>query len=181
MPGTDLADRQGAARLLAEYLVSVGEPVQAQSVYVHLYEMSKGRGERIDILWRMAVASMRAGDRGRATKELKQLLATKPDSETERAALSWLGHLQEANGAAATAAATWTTLVNQYPFSYYGVKAASRLKSPPPQQRLSFPALTISDTVAQPCRLPRRRIAGARGTSCRSRGLRSASQRRVPA
>ena len=66
VPGTTLEDRQDAARLLAEYLVSVGQGQKALGVYDRLFKMTTGRRARIDALWRMAIASLRAGSRTRA-------------------------------------------------------------------------------------------------------------------
>ena len=56
--GTTLSDRQGAARLLAEYLVSIGQPTKALGVYSALYKMTPTRSGRVDVLWRMAIASI---------------------------------------------------------------------------------------------------------------------------
>ena len=59
-PAPTLSDRQGAARLLAEYLVSIGQPAKALGVYSELYKMTPTRSGRVDVLWRMAIASLRA-------------------------------------------------------------------------------------------------------------------------
>ena len=72
--GTTLSDRQGAARLLAEYLVSIGQPTKALAVYSALYKMTQTRAGRVDVLWRMSIASLRAGNPARAIKELQQVL-----------------------------------------------------------------------------------------------------------
>ena len=101
--GTTLSDRQGAARLLAEYLVSIGQPTKALGVYAALYKMTLTRGGRVDVLWRMAIASLRAGNAARAVKELQQVLRLKPDSETQRAASFWLAYAQDAAGAKSAA------------------------------------------------------------------------------
>ncbi|RPI51083.1 MAG: hypothetical protein EHM55_19820 [Acidobacteria bacterium] len=150
--GTTLSDRQGVARLLAEYLVSVGEPVKALAIYDQLYKMTTGRGARVDVLWRMAIASLRAGNRARAIKELQQVLRLKPDSETERAATFWLAYALDASGAKAVAKAHWESLALRFPFSYYGVRAASRTgASPQPAPTLEFPALVLrEDVLAHP-------------------------------
>ena len=146
--GATLSDRQGAARLLAEYLVSVGEPAKALGIYDDLYKMTTGHGARIDILWRMAIASLRAGNRQRAIKELQQVLRMKPDSETERAATFWLAYALDASGAKAIARAHWESLALRYPFSYYGVRAAARTgASPEPAPTLDFPELILREEV----------------------------------
>ena len=108
--GTTLSDRQGAARLLAEYLVSIGQPTKALGVYSALYKMTPTRSGRVDVLWRMAIASLRAGNPARAVKELQQVLRLKPDSETERAASFWLAYAQDAAGAKAAARTQWASL-----------------------------------------------------------------------
>ena len=145
--GATLNDRQGAARLLAEYLVSVGQPLKALAVYDQLYKMTTTRSGRVDVLWRMSIASLRANNHARALKELQQVLALKPDSETERASTFWLAYTQDAIGLKDDAKAQWTSLVNRFPYTYYGVRAASRIGASPPPPILTFPELTLSDAV----------------------------------
>ncbi len=147
VPGADLSDRQSAARLLAEYLVSVGQPGKALGVYDQLYKMTTARTGRVDVLWRMAIASLRAGNRARAISELQQALRLRPDSETERAASFWLAYAQNAAGSTAAAAKQWASIVERYPFSYYGVRAAARIDAPLPAPSLRFPDLTLGETV----------------------------------
>jgi soluble lytic murein transglycosylase len=147
--GTTLSDRQGAARLLAEYLVSVGQPVKALGVYDQLYKMTRTRPGRVDVLWRMAIASLRAERRTRAIKELQQVLRLNPDSETERAASFWLAYAQDAAGAPAAAKRQWASLVENHPFSYYGVRAAVRINAPLPAPSLRFPELSLRDVVTE--------------------------------
>jgi soluble lytic murein transglycosylase-like protein len=145
--GTKLSDRQGAARLLAEYLVSIGQPTKALGVYSTLYTMTPTRSGRVDVLWRMAIASIRAANPTRAVKELQQVLRLKPDSETERAASFWLAHAQEASGAKSAARTQWISLAQRYPFSYYGARAAIRSGTSPPAASIAFPDLTLRDAV----------------------------------
>ena len=145
--GLTPGERQSAARLLAEYLVSVGQPGKALTVYDQLFTMSRSRGERIDILWRTAIASLRAGNRARALKELQQILRLKPDSETERATMFWLAYAQDGAGNKTAARAMWAGLVKRYPFSYYGVRAAALLESPMPEATSAFPQLTLRPEV----------------------------------
>ena len=52
--GATLSDRQSAGRLLAEYLVSVGQPSKALGVYDQLYKLTTARTDRVDVLWRMS-------------------------------------------------------------------------------------------------------------------------------
>ena len=145
--GTTLSDRQGAARLLAEYLVSVGQPAKALGVYSELYKMTPTRSARVDVLWRMSIASLRAGNPARAAKELQQVLRLKPDSETERAASFWLAYAQDAAGAKAAAQTQWASLARRYPFSYYGARAAVRGRITPPTASIVFPELRLRDAV----------------------------------
>jgi soluble lytic murein transglycosylase len=145
--GATLNDRQGAARLLAEYLVSVGQPVKALAVYDELLKMTTARGARVDVLWRTAIASLRAGSRARAIKELEQVLRLKPDSETERAATFWLAYAQDASGLKDAAKSHWASLVKRFPYTYYGIRAATRIGASLPEPSLAFPDLTLSDTV----------------------------------
>ena len=145
--GTKLSDRQSAARLLAEYLVSVGQPVKALAVYDELYKLTPGRAGRVDVLWRTAIASLRAGRRARAIGELQHVLRLKPDSETERAAAFWLAYAHEAAGSKTVAAKQWASIVADHPFTYYGLRAAARTGAPLPAPSLTFPSLSLSDAV----------------------------------
>jgi soluble lytic murein transglycosylase len=147
VPGATLSDRQSAARLLAEYLVSVGQPKKALGVYDQLYKITSARTARVDVLWRMAIASLRAGTRDRAIKELQQVLRLKPDSETQRAASFWLAYAQDAAGSTAVAAKQWASIVERFPFSYYGLRAAARIGAPLPAPSLAFPSLTLREAV----------------------------------
>lgn len=145
--GATLSDRQGGARLLAEYLVSVGQPAKALGVYNALYKISLTRASRADVLWRMAIASIRAGNPARAIKELQQVLRLKPGSETERAASFWLAYAQDAAGSKEAARAQWSALARSQPFTYYGTHAAMRSGTPLPAPSLTFPELTLRDAV----------------------------------
>jgi soluble lytic murein transglycosylase len=145
--GTTLSDRQGAGRLLAEYLVSIGQPTKALGVYSALYKITLTRTSRADVLWRMAIASLRTRNPARAVKELQQVLRLKVDSETERAASFWLGYAQDAAGAKAAAREQWASLARRFPFSYYGSRAAQRAGTAPAAPSLTFPELTLRDAV----------------------------------
>jgi len=145
--GATLSDRQGAARLLAEYLVSIGQPAKALAVYNALYKISLTRASRADVLWRMAIASLRAKNPGRAVKELQQVLRLKPGSETERAATFWLAYAQDAAGLKAAAQSWWATLAQRHPFTYYGTRAAERSDTKLPAPSLTFPELTLRDAI----------------------------------
>lgn len=145
--GATLDQRQGVARLLAEYLVSVGQASRAVGVYDELYRITKSRSERIDVLWRLAIASLRAGSPARAISQLRQVRRSKLDSETDRATAYWLADALDARGSHEEARTLWTGLINRYPFSYYGVRATARLGIPAPAPALTFPQLTLGDSV----------------------------------
>jgi soluble lytic murein transglycosylase len=142
-------ERQSAARLLAEYLVSVGEPGKALGVYDQLYQMTTARSEHVDVRWRTAIASLRVGNHERAIKELQEIIRLKPDPETERASMFWLAYAQNASGQQTAARAMWAGLVKRYPFSYYGVRAATRLGMGVPEATLAFPELTLREAVTE--------------------------------
>ena len=145
--GTTLSDRQGAARLLAEYLVSIGQPTKAHGIYNALYKMTQTRAGRVDVLWRTGIASLRAGNPARAIKELQQVLRLKPDSETQRAATFWMAYARNATGAKAAAVAQWASLARLQPFTYYGARAAQRSGTALPAASMVFPELTLRDAV----------------------------------
>ena len=143
--GATLEQRQQVGRLLAEYLVSIGQPSRALPVYDEIYKITKNRGDRIDLLWRTAIASLRAGGRARAVSDLVQVRRLKLDSETDRATAFWLGYAQNADGAKDAARTLWTELVSRYPYSYYGGRAAEILGISLPPPTLAFPELTLRD------------------------------------
>ncbi len=145
--GLTLGERQGVARLLAEYLVSVGEPGKALAFYDQLYQLVRTRGERIDVRWRTAIAALRSGNRGRAIRDLQETLRLQPDPETERAAMFWLGYAQDVAGQKAAARTVWTGLIAKAPFSYYGARAASRLGVDDTGPPLTFPAQELREEV----------------------------------
>lgn len=145
--GATLSDRQGAARLLAEYLVSIGQPAKALAIYNALYKISLTRASRAEVLWRMSIASLRAGNPARAVKELQQVLRLKPGSETRRAASFWLAYAQNAAGSKTAAHTSWASLARRHPFTYYGTRAAAHSGTTLPAPSLRFPALRLRAAV----------------------------------
>src|SRR4029453_14513541 len=115
--------------------------------YAALYKMTTSRSGRGDVLWRTAIASLRAGNAARAAKELQQVLRLKPDSETQRAASFWLAYAQNALGAKSAARTEWAELAKLQPYSYYGMRAAEHSDTPLPTASLVFPELTLRDAV----------------------------------
>ena len=145
--GSTLEQRQGAGRLLAEYLLSIGQAERAADVFDQLYRITNSRTERIDLLWRIAIASLRSGNRAKAIAQLRQVRTLKLDSETDRATTYWLAFALDGSGSGTAARQLWTSLVKRYPFSYYGVRAAAKLGSPETASSLTFPELTLRDTL----------------------------------
>jgi len=66
--GSTLDLRRGAGRQLAEFLLSVGQSAKALQAFEQLLAITRSRGERIDVQWRMAITALRAGNRARAIK-----------------------------------------------------------------------------------------------------------------
>jgi soluble lytic murein transglycosylase-like protein len=148
-------DRRSVARLLAEYLVSVGQPEDAIPIYDDLFRATPGRSERIDVLWRSAVAAMRAARQDRAATYLQRVLALNPGSETERAATYWLASIEQARGSRSSAVKRWGSLADRYPYSYYGYRAARRLTalgnpraSETAAPGRAFPDIALSEAAA---------------------------------
>jgi peptidoglycan lytic transglycosylase len=145
--GSTLEQRQSAGRQLGEYLLSSGQAARAVSVFDQLNRTTQGRSARIDLSWRTAIASLRAGNRARAVTELRQLRKLKLDAETDRATSFWLGFALEGSGAHAEAQQLWARLADRFPFSYYGSKAAARRDAPGSASPLAFPDLSLGDSV----------------------------------
>jgi peptidoglycan lytic transglycosylase len=145
--GATLELRRGAGRQLAEFLLGVGNPAKAFQAFEELLVITRARGERIDLQWRMAVASIRAGNRARAIKYLTELRRLKLDSETDRATAFWLAYAHDESGSHAEARELWQHLINRYPYSYYGVKATAKgVKATATE--LAFPDLKLSDAMS---------------------------------
>ena len=149
-------DRRSVGRLLAEYLVSIGEARDGLTMYDDLYQATPGRADRIDVLWRMAIAAMRARREERAVRDLGRVLALNPGAETLRAATYWLAAIEDSRGSRDAAIRRWTELVQRYPYSYYGVRAAERLRARAGSAAtpgtgatpsLSFPDLALPEAV----------------------------------
>jgi soluble lytic murein transglycosylase len=145
--GTTLELRLSAGRQLAEYLLSIGQTTRAAGVFDQVYRLTKGRADRIDLSWRMAITALRSGNRARAITLLRQVRTLKLDSETDRATNYWLAFALDGNGATTEARQIWGALVRRYPWSYYGGRAASQLGLPDPPSSLVFPELTLPAPV----------------------------------
>jgi soluble lytic murein transglycosylase len=95
----------------------------------------------------MAIASLRAGNRARALKELEQVMRLRPDAETERATTFWLASAQYDAGSHTAAKTLWAALVQRYSFTYYGFRAAEKIGTSLPPPSLTFPDLVLRDAV----------------------------------
>ena len=95
----------------------------------------------------MAIASLRAGNPARAIKELQQVLRLKPDSETERAATFWLAYAQDAAGAKTQLERNGRRWPSASPSATTARAPRSASGTQLPAPSLTFPELTLRDTV----------------------------------
>jgi soluble lytic murein transglycosylase len=162
VPGISAADRFSLGRLLAAYLVSVGEVSQGLSMYHRLYGQATSRDDRADILWRAGVAAIRAHQFSRAKSNLQGAIDLKPGPLTERLSRYWLAVVDADQGQARAAFEAALGLIHENAYDYYGMQAlklAVRLvKSHPAwaadlrQARMpsqAFPALTLQPASRQ--------------------------------
>lgn len=123
---TTAGQRRSAALLLAAYLVSVGEVKAGLAVYRELYAASTTASQQRDILWRAGVAALRDGQLERAALNLRALMARRPDAQLREVGTYWLGVAEARLGNPGVAARAFRELIEQSPYSYYGVRAADR-------------------------------------------------------
>jgi soluble lytic murein transglycosylase len=150
VPGISLADRFSLGRLLAAYLVSVGQLDEGLNLYQQLYRTSSSRDMRIDVLWRASVAAIRAGKLDRAEQDLALLRRLKPGPDTLAIADYWTAIVRERRNRRSEAIQILTALAVRAPYDYYGIRARERLAAlnapiPTAQPRMSFPSLTLPD------------------------------------
>lgn len=150
VPGISLSDRFSLGRLLAAYLVSVGQLDEGLDLYRQLYRTSSSREMRIDILWRASVAAIRAGKLDRAEQDLALLRRLKPGPDTLAIADYWTAIVLERRNRLSEAIQALTALAVRAPYDYYGIRARERLVAlnapiPTVQLRMSFPSLTLQD------------------------------------
>jgi len=125
--GVSPGDRFSLGRLLAAYLVGVGDVREGLSIYRRLYRQAISRADRADILWRTGVAAVRVGEYSRAVTDLASALRFKPGDETEQVCRYWLGAAQARLGRRRAAVDTLVGLVRADPYHYYGAEALSLL------------------------------------------------------
>lgn len=148
--GVSPADRLSLGRLLAAYLVSVGQVAEGLDVYQQLYRASTSRELRIDILWRSAVAAIRAGQLDRADSAFRTLRDLKPGPDTSLVADYWTAIIADRRQRRDQAVQMLTDLARRAPYDYYGIRARERLVAlgapiPSPQPDVSFPSPVLRD------------------------------------
>jgi soluble lytic murein transglycosylase len=162
VPGVSRADRFSLGRLLAAYLVSVGEVSQGLSLYHRLYREATSRADRADILWRAGVAAIRVHQFSRAKSNLQGALDLEPGPLTERLCRYWLAVVDADQGRTRAALDTAIGLIHENAYDYYGMEAlklAARLvkghaawaddvrQAQAPEQ--AFPTLTLQPATRQ--------------------------------
>jgi soluble lytic murein transglycosylase len=152
IPGVPLEDRLSLGRLLAAYLVSVGELSEGLDVYDRLYRTATQRDLRIDVLWRAGVAAIRAGQLDRAERTFATMRRLKPGPDTSLIADYWTAVLALRRNRPKEAVASLTALARATPYTYYGIRAREQLvalkaSAPTSSPRAAFPAPTIRDTT----------------------------------
>ena len=151
--GVSLADRFSLGRLLAAYLVSVGEISEGLEVYEQLSRANPSLDMRIDVLWRSSVAAIRTDRLDRAESTLRTLRGVNPGPDTSAIADYWTAVIHERRNRRNDAIQLLTRLVRRLPYDYYGIRARERLAAlnaplplPQPDSRLSFPSLLLQQT-----------------------------------
>jgi soluble lytic murein transglycosylase len=152
VPGVPLEDRLSLGRLLAAYLVSVGELSEGLEIYDRLYRTATSRDLRIDVLWRAGVAAIRAGQLDRAERTFATMRRLKPGPDTSLIADYWTAVLAQRRNRQDEAILSLTALARTTPYTYYGIRAREQLATlkarvPTPSARAAFPAPTLRDTT----------------------------------
>ena len=151
IPGVPLDDRLSLGRLLAAYLVSVGELAEGLDIYDRLYKTAAARDLRVDVLWRAGVAAIRAGQLDRAERIFATMRRLKPGRETELIADYWTAVLASRRNRQDEAVHSLTVLARTSPYNYYGIRAREQLSAvkarlPTPSARAVFPPPLVRDT-----------------------------------
>ena len=118
--------RRGAGVLLAAYLVAIGDLPGGLGIYRDLFQHSENADDQRAYLWRAGVAALHYGQHDRAVTNLRALLDRNPTGDLEPAGLYWLA-VAETYTDRQSAARKFKTLVEQFPFHYYGLQATIRL------------------------------------------------------
>lgn len=148
VPGIPQSDRLELGRLLAAYLVSIGEVDEGLSVYRRVYRAATSPDFQADIMWRVSVAAIRAGQLDRAETNLRALQRRDLDREVSLLVEYWTAVLAERRLQPREAVRGYTALAAREPYHYYGIRARERLVAlqagvPEPDARLTFPSTAL--------------------------------------
>ncbi len=119
---------------------------EAANVYRRLGELFPHDAHLRDDGWRLAWCDYLLGD-GNAAAVISDYLKAFPDSPRAPAALFWLAHIQEQQGALADAQGLYALLCNRFAHSYYSAEASARLAAIHPKPES---ALAPNDAPAAP-------------------------------
>lgn len=150
--GVDAAEERSIGRLIGSYLAAVGQISEALSVFRELFASSRSTAEQEDLLWRAGITALRAGDLDRAEGNLQALIDRRVGPDTIRIARFWLADIAARRGRTSQAREIWTSLADERPLEYYGLRSGDRLgRTGPPAGSLPAPDLTVSaGTLASP-------------------------------
>ena len=151
VPGISTTERLELGRLLAAYLVSVGEVDDGLAVYRRVYQAATTADFQTDIMWRVSVAAIRAGQLARAEANLRALGRRRVDREVSLLVEYWTAALAERQGRPDEAIRAFTALAGREPYHYYGIRARERLTAlrapvPSPEIRLTFPDTPVRES-----------------------------------
>ena len=142
---------QSAAELLAAYLVAVGDVAGGLSLYRELFQASQSADDQRAYLWRAGIAALRSGQNDRALANLRGLVRRNPSGDLAPAGLYWLGRAEAQAEAGATAIRTFRTVVERFPYHYYGMRAREQLmqltngrENATTRRSLEFPSLEVT-------------------------------------
>ena len=151
--GSGNQERRNAARLLAPFLVSVGDVTGGLELYRDFFRTATSADEQRAILWQAGVAALRDDQNERALANLRDLMSRHPTGELVPAGLYWLGVAEAETGITADAIRSFQSILNRFPNHYYGMQARKRLGGLTAGQEtgdnlltLDFPTLKVSRT-----------------------------------
>ena len=151
--GATTSHRRDAANLLAAYLVAVGDLSGGLDLYRQLFRTAQSADDQREFLWRAGIAALRAGQHKRALTNLRALVDRGPSGDLAPAGLYWLA-LAEASTNAESSSRRLRSIVQQYPYHYYGIRAREELlratNDPAIGQlepSVTFPTLSLSTAV----------------------------------
>lgn len=180
--GVTQTEARGIGRLVGSYLVAVGQIREGLSVFREMFQSSNSRDEQADLLWRAGIAALRAGDLDRAESNLQALVDRRVGPDTTRIARFWLADIAARRGNKTKAREIWTSLADEQPLEYYGLRAADRLgrterlAGSPPAPDLT----TRAETLASP-EVRAARVLAAAGLSADAAAFMRDAAERFPA